>query len=111
VRGDQLPPAKSYSQNPEHAAGRRRLVGRPPRPSFRSIRAGDIDHALVIEAADAHSPGVAADLAVLNERAAHVWFHVNLDVLSAIRALHGEYVHVTIMTQSLTRIYVSQYVD
>ena len=50
----------------------------------------DVHPSVVAFAEDAQAPRVAADLAVLNERAPDVRFKKDLDALAAIRAGHDE---------------------
>ena len=59
---------------------------RGPGRLFRAVGPRDLDRAFPVGPCDAQAPGIAADLAVLHERAADVWFDIDLDELAAIRA-------------------------
>src|SRR5437870_1516361 len=58
--------------------------------SFRPVGAPDIDRTILAGSADPHAPRVAADFAVLNERAADVGFEIDLQLLAAVRTRDGE---------------------
>ena len=51
--------------------------------SFGAVCAGHIDDPIVVLTRNGDSPRIAAHLAILNERAAHVALHVDLDRLAA----------------------------
>jgi hypothetical protein len=51
-----------------------------------------MDDPIVISTGHVDAPGIAADLAILNEAAADVRFHVDLHLLAAERTRHQEYV-------------------
>jgi len=53
--------------------------------SFRSVRAGDVDLAVLAGSVDPDAPGIAADLAVLHERASDVGLEIDFDLLAAVR--------------------------
>ena len=57
---------------------------------FGSIRARDLDVASFAASYHAHAPRIAADLAVLDEAAAHVGLDVDLDLFAAVRAGNQE---------------------
>jgi hypothetical protein len=52
---------------------------------LRAVGAADLDVAVVAGPAHADTPGVAAHLAILDERAADVRLEVDLDLLAAVR--------------------------
>jgi hypothetical protein len=52
---------------------------------LRAVGAADLDVAVVAGPAHADTPGVAAHLAVLDERAADVRLEVDFDLLAAVR--------------------------
>ena len=64
----------------------------PPLGSLGAVGAADLDVSVALVAGrDPQLPGVAAHLAVLNERAADLRLEVNLDVFTTIRAGHDEH--------------------
>ena len=54
-----------------------------PGPSFRSVCSRDMDGPIAASTRHVDAPGIAADLAILNEASCDVWFDVDLDLLSA----------------------------
>jgi hypothetical protein len=80
-------PASPYLHLPE----------RPP-PSFRTVRTGHIDIAIVISTRHTDAPWIAADLAVLNEAAVDIRLYIDLHLLAAKGARHHELVwHLVIL--------------
>src|SRR5262249_36210824 len=78
------------------AAGPRRAAAGGPAgvlALFRSVGARDVDGSVVALSCHEDPPGVAADLAVLNEAAADVGLEIDLDLLAAVRAGDDELVH------------------
>ena len=61
--------------------------------SLGSIRARDRDVRSIPRARDTHQPWIAADLAVLYERASDVLFDLDLERLAAVRTGDDEFVH------------------
>ena len=59
---------------------------------LRPVRAGDVDRAIVACAGHPNPPGIAADLAILDETASHVFLDEDFDVFAAVRARHKEFV-------------------
>ena len=60
--------------------------------SLRSVRLSDLDVAIRTGSEDADTPRVAANLAVLYERAPDVRLEIHLDLLAAVGARHIELV-------------------
>jgi hypothetical protein len=59
-------------------------------PLFGSVGTRDDDGTVIATACYSDAPRVTADLAVLHERATHVRFDVDLDLLAAVRARDQE---------------------
>src|SRR5438034_1856929 len=67
-----------------------------------TVRLGDVNPALIAVTEDTKLPGIAADLAVLNQPAANVRLEVDFDLLATVRPRHDELVgHTAIIRPSV----------
>ena len=60
--------------------------------SLRSIRARDVDRAILSRPGHSDPPGIAADLAILYKTPSDVFLDEDFDLLAAIGASHEEFI-------------------